>query len=496
MRFPILPDSGPEADDHATLRYDAATKRWVPGPVVDPAEVAAMDGVLADFQAGMDATDAGVSALVDDGASATATSVARVMAAPMANSLAEGVQGRSLASTPMPDAVTLLTGKPDDPVKATAFINQTVTNVTSPTNPQATAWKIEGSGGTVLRLDKDLPNVDASHANAVTVWVYLPEPEKINYLYVALVGSSGSWVRQSNQPLSSTEGGLVRGWNLLRMPSYAANPGYTYLDDLTLVSVRGYYNAATSMIVGPLVVERRPKASVVIINDWGSKPFYDNAYPGCKASGYPVTFALRTGLLGTGVYPMNHISLAEAQTLAAENGNAMSFHSWDGEANSGYTPAQALDALSKAQAGLVTGGLWSEAAVHRAAWVQNNAPAAAARATDPFLATSATYSQKAQVTLWPPTRRHDIPRLVIHGRSSGDIDADFALLEATRTVGLFYTHGVVPAGDEGTVHCTQAQWDYFKAKVDAGVAAGWLEVVTVPQLVARERLSMPSEPPA
>ena len=72
MRFPILPDSGPEADDFSTLRYDRVTKRWVPGPIVDPASVAAMDEVIDQFQATMDATDTGVATVLRGTGQATA----------------------------------------------------------------------------------------------------------------------------------------------------------------------------------------------------------------------------------------------------------------------------------------------------------------------------------------------------------------------------------------------------------------------------------------
>ena len=492
MRFPILPDSGPEAADYSTLRYDVATKRWVPGPVVDPAEVAAMDTVLADFQAGMDATDTGVASVITDRATATAQALAEATIDPSVMSMVAGVLGRNSATTPLPQMVPLITGNPDETVAAFAF--QTVTNVPSPTNPRSTVWKVEGSGSTNLRLDRALGGINAAPANAITAWVYLPEPEKINYLYVALICADGSWVRQSNQALSSTDGKpLRRGWNALRMPAHASAPSYAYLNQINTVSVRAYYSAGTSMMVGPVVVEQRPRASIVLINDWGSKPFYDNAYPDCKAAGIPVTWALRVGILGTGTYPNNHISLNEALTVAGENGNSVSFHSWDGSANSASTPAEVLAVIRKAQAGLSVRGLFGEGAVHRPAWVQNVAPNAPA--ADSRFVTAGTYADNVAVTAWPPTFRLNIPRIPIHGRTNAALDAEFALLEQTREAALYYTHGVVPAGQEGTNHATQERWDWFFAKVQAAVAAGWLECVTIPQLVARERLVMPTEPP-
>ncbi|MBB5749567.1 hypothetical protein [Micrococcus sp. TA1] len=237
-------------------------------------------------------------------------------------------------------------------------------------------------------------------------------------------------------------------------------------------------------------MESRAKLPLVVINDWGSKPFLDTSYPALKALGVPVTWAVRPNRLGTGTYPANHISLAEARTLANENGNVISFHSFDGQATSGMTAEEIRVKNLSALASLHAQGLFGRGSTHGAAWTQNEAPNAPAVA--PYLAVGQTNASSSTLTPWPPLERLYIPRIIMNGKTPAQMDERFQQMKNTGEGGLFYTHGVLPASEPN--HSSQAEWDYSVFNVQAGITEGWLEPTTLATLMERERVEMPAEP--
>lgn len=416
--------------------------------------------------------------------------VARAAIAPSTMSLASTVIARNAADTPLPNLVTLLNGSAAQvPIAASTH---TFTNVVSPTDPTRTVWRAQGNFNQTIRARTNFAApVNVAPATALTAWVYLPSLTNFVSLSILAYCTGGTWVRATNQ---APERPLRQGWNLVRFGAHYSL--HNALSAINGIEVRATLTAGVTgtheMLIGPVVAEKRPKASIVFINDWGNKTFHTNGYPALKAAGIPVTWALRVASLGQGTYPNQHITLAEAETLMGENGNSVSFHSWDGDATAGMTSKQARDQVLRCQAGLSARGLWSEGAVHRPAWVQNVAPGAPGAA--PYLATAGTYGDSYQATTWPPLERLSIPRVAIY---QPIFDAQFDVMRDIRGVGLFYTHGVVPTSAEaGVNHATQAQFDYALSRFTAGMAEGWLEAVTVQQLVARERLTMPTIPPA
>lgn len=346
-----------------------------------------------------------------------------------------------------------------------------------------TAWRIDSTSGPNRLYIAGL-DIKPTPVNAVTALVYVENPSVTETVSLSITGPGGTWSRTHNQSGSNMAGKpLVRGWNLIRFSSLAA-PTYPVLRDVETIRVTFNTTGPATNYVAYVDLEVREKATVVIVNDWASKPFFDNGYPALLSRGYPVVWAPRVERLGMGTYPDDHISLAEAQAVMGENNNDLSFHSPDGSATSGLTPAQARKNVLDALVGLKMRDLYSDGALWRAAWVQNLAPNASA--SDDLLVCSATPDDRYHNTSWPPLLRHDIPRNAIHGVGA-DVTPKVRELKETHGFGVFYTHGVIPT--EGSNHSSQAQWDAFVSALDIGVSEGWLEVLSMTQVLERYPLT-------
>lgn len=427
------------------------------------------------------------SRIVNDATLTPTLTAALAGIAPVASAKAQALVAKSLTQGTRPRMTALISGAVGETIDN--FAGQTATNVVSPTNPARTVWKVVTDGsGTTARARRSMSALSVPPSSAVASWVYLDDPSVVTSVQVDVTGNGGLiWSRTTNQSGAHPQtADLQAGWNLVRYAAHGSTE--ENLVDITRVDTRVFVTDATTVHFGPVVLEHRPKASIVLINDWGSKSFLDNGHPDCVAAGIPVTWALRPSLLGTGVSPNDHITVAEAKALM-DLGDVVSFHSYAGSATSGLTADECRDETLRAIANLHALGLHSDGAAYRPAWVQNQAPNA--RGAFPYLALSATSTDNWAITTWPPLERLNIPRIGIQGRAAATIDADFTALQNTREAALFYTHGVDPSGGN---HATPAEWAYFMSKVNAGIAAGWLECVTFDTLLARERVELSREP--
>lgn len=307
-------------------------------------------------------------------------------------------------------------------------------------------------------------------ASLVRALVWVDDPAKVTQIDVSLLSSApATWSRARTR--------LQRGWNIITFSSAAGNlNGWGSLNRVTVTAV---VTAATSFNIDSVWVECPPKAQVLFIEDRGYKTFVDNGLPSLRARNIPVTWALDPLKLGDSPGTKNEaITEAQVATFYAA-GDDMSIHAYTGGVTSNLTAAQIReDSLQSLKwlhdRGYVRGREW------RAAWTQNLATNAAA--AQPYFAAYATPIGSAAQETWPFLNKWNVARIQLHSRTTAYMDSLFANLQATHGLLVCYTHGIHP---DGGTDMTQDQWDYFISKLDEGMSGGWLECVTLSQLIAR-----------
>ena len=377
-----------------------------------------------------------------------------------------------------PRIMTLIGGQEDEsPTGTTATISADTVNFKLGTQ----GWKMTMAGAVTgqLRLDP-VGAEDPVHfgpAQAVGIWFYVPDATKITSVGISIASNSAATVTADY----TWNTGIVTGWNFRRIQASAM----TLTDWGTAYRVRVIVvtNAATDITVGHLYVECPQKAKVLIISDSAYKSFHDIAYPDLKQRGIPVTFALDPTVLGSNVGSISErITEAQVLTVSAENQNEIGFHGYDGTETSAMTAAQIRADTMKAIKWLESRGYYS-GRIWRSAWVQNAATNHAA--IQNLVLMYATPSSAASLVCWPVADRWNISRLSLHGRTQANMDTWFSQLQQTHQLLVCYNHGI---DDGGGTNTTNAMWDYFIGKIDAGLAGGWLEGVTMEMLLARSGL--------
>lgn len=281
------------------------------------------------------------------------------------------------------------------------------------------------------------------------------------------------------------------------VPVTALHSGWNLISDNTLgmIAATGWGNIhstrlvwqttkATGINIGRIWFECPKRASLIFVQDGGYKSFATYAVPELRSRGIPVTWAVNPGWLGQRVGEFNE-TLTAAEVLAMKAaGDEISFHSYaagnDGILTANMTREQIRDDSLKSIAAAQAGD-WGKGYQFRAAWLQNKAPNHAA--AQPYHAAYASPSEKDSHTdSWPPMDRYNIGRVGLHFSTDAFIDDIFNRLEKTRGLCVGYTHGIsnISAGD-----MTPARLTYLLAKIDAAIAAGWLEGTTFTRLVER-----------
>lgn len=321
--------------------------------------------------------------------------------------------------------------------------------------------------------------------------VYLDDASKVTSITVELwevTGGSKKQVMSFQSQIGAYGQSFANGWNLIRLPNDYRRDTYL-VGSATMATIAGCRlviatNAATAMTVGYLALETRPKASLLFINDGCYSRFFNNAdgYADLKARDIPCTLAPDVTNLGTdGTSKI--ITEARLAELAAENRNSVSFHGYTTSSTASMTTTEVIDETVKAQTWLAargyTGRMW------RAAWLQNSATNSPA--TDPLVLANPMYSGGYEyVHMWPFSNPSHVQRTVLHGKTSGEIDAIFTAAERCRGVIVCYTHDV--RSDPTGIDMSITEWDYFISKIDEGIAAGWLEGTTFELLMAQSGL--------
>jgi hypothetical protein len=411
----------------------------------------------------------------------------------LASRAALGMDARNRISTPamarrggLAPLVSLMTGTDDETLSLTNCVAAADT-----TNYRVgdRGWKLtaSGAGAMVAALSPVSPASSGALAappwQALSAWIYIPDATQISgvtlYIYTDATFTSGNrWGKDTTVFPAQT---LVNGWNLIRVPAdFTALPAaYNQIYRVAVVATATATGATVT--IGHVYLETPTKARILIVQDGGYTSFWKSAqgYADLKARGVPVTLAADMTLLGQGTGYFGHITQAELLTAAAENGNSISVHSYDGSTTSGMTAAQIRADSAKSIKFLQS--LGCEGRMWRAAYVQNNAPNAAA-ANFMFVgqATGQT-SRVGKYNLWPPQNLMDIARAAIDNNTAttASIDARFAFLQQTHMLDVPFFHGI---DDSQTFGTSSALWQRFLSNLDAGIAAGWLECVTFEQL--------------
>lgn len=380
----------------------------------------------------------------------------------------------------LPRIVSLIAGTEDETKSASSA---TITADTTNYVVGRQGWQMSMAGAVTGRLtvtpispaSSGLLTVPA--AQAVGLWIYLPDATKVSSVIVTLFQNTANTIQWSRANTSGTPQTLVTGWNLLR---WAATEGTTTAwNTLNRVDIQVVTNAATTATVGHLYLECPEKAKMIFILDRGYRSFVTmGGLARMRANQIPITWALDITLLGTSVGTINEVVTEGDIATYAAQGDSISFHSWDGSVTAAYTAAQCRTDTAQAVKWLQSRGY--KGRIWRAAWVQNSATNAAA--TRDLVLGEATSTNGSGFAIWPPRDRWDINRWGAHGRTNTEVDTQFATWQLTNSLLLVYTHGIDAGGGN---NITPAEWDYFMTKVEAGIAAGWLEGVTFEDLWLR-----------
>lgn len=275
-----------------------------------------------------------------------------------------------------------------------------------------------------------------------------------------------------------------KGWNVLRDFTSNRLPYPAFFKRSQGIVLEVKTKRPTRFVVGNAWVESPAKARILFIEDRGYKTFAQKGLPDLRALGIPVTWALDPALLGT--KQGTRLAVIPQQDLHSYllQGDAISFHSWDGSVTRNMTRQEILQDTQKAQRFLVREGLGSGR--WRAAWTQNAAKNA--KAAFPYLEACATPNERASLDGFPFLNRYDVPRVCLHGRSRMFMDVFFQQLQETHQLLVCYTHGIHPSGGNDI---TPSEWSYFTQKVRAGLQGGWLEGVTYESLAKEPRYVWP-----
>jgi len=315
-------------------------------------------------------------------------------------------------------------------------------------------------------------------ADVVGLWVWLDDHTKVNSILVDVrtVNADNS-TNIFNRTNASADRTLRTGWNLLRYPASSSSIGEWVNVDFARVSI--ITNAATRATVGQLWLESPQKAGLIIINDGASRSYDEVCGAWLRQRGLPMTWAIGCSNTETAIAASPMLTIAELHERQAV-GDSVSFHNY-GSSSQIMSTATADEVRLwtwQAQKWLQAHGFngW----FYRAAWLQNTAPQAAA--AYPLLAAAPTNIGGSAPNTWPLCNRMAYPRITLHGKTFASLDADFETLKKTRGLYVVYTHHL---DDGGGVNLTNAEWNYFRDKVDAAVDEGWLEGVTFETLFAR-----------
>lgn len=350
------------------------------------------------FVAPMNAHDASAISVLDTAGNYTATDVEAVLA-----ELPSRFDPRS-AGAAGPDRIVLVSGQANETLTVS---NCTATADTTNIAIGARSHLLTMSGAvtaTAALAPLSIGTLTAPKYTGAALMIYLADASKVTSIDVELwqdVGGTKKQVMSFRSQIGAYGQSFANGWNLIRLPNDYRRADYLSGAGTDMSTIAGcrlviVTNAATTMSIGYLALETRPKASLLFINDGCYSRFFNNAdgYADLKARDIPCTLAVNVAMLGL----TDNITEARLAELAAENRNSISFHGYTTSTTASMTTTQCIDETVKAQTWLAargyTGRMW------RAAWLQNSATNSPA--TDSLVLANPMYSGGYEyVHMWP-----------------------------------------------------------------------------------------------
>ncbi|MDK9861651.1 polysaccharide deacetylase family protein [Staphylococcus equorum] len=345
------------------------------------------------------------------------------------------------------------------------------------------SFSLQTLGNTVPEMRITPPNpLDLVGIQEFDLVVYIEDITKVSKIELGVIKTGGgTW------SVSTSE--IKEGWNRLRF--YVNEGNITTWDkaDTFRVIIYPVNSANTKVVIADLKALKPNKAKIIMVNDHGYKGFKDTAFPKLKNIGVPTTFAINPGRLGTPVSGASSIlSQEEIEELASSPFSEFSYHTWNPleKATKDMSEIELKEESAKCIYYLKKNGLKPDY-LWRAAFVQNLAPNH--NAIDNMVEAYASWSEGNSFEAYPFKDSRNIKRITIHGRTTTNIDSYFDTLKKTRCVAIFYTHDIT---DNGGIHMTNAELDYFVSKIEQGVNEGWLEGTTYSDLRTRYEIDRDS----
>lgn len=305
--------------------------------------------------------------------------------------------------------------------------------------------------------------------------VYIEDVSKVTQIQlIANKEGGGSWTRSAKE--------LKNGWNFLRYYSQEGDLSNWTNAILFRIVVYGITGQPTELTICDLKAIRPDKGKIIMVNDHGYSDYKNIAHSKLKALGVPTTFALNPGRLGVPIPGASSIlSQEEIDELAVDPYAEFSYHAWDPtqKASKDMTAEELKEEMAKCTHYLKKNGLYPDY-FWRAAFVQNLAPNH--DALNEHMESYACYDESSQFDAFPFKSSYGINRKQIHNIPNESIDTFFDILEKTHCLVVFYTHDI---SDDGGIHMTNAELDYFVNHVKNGVDNNWLEGTTYAQLRRR-----------
>ncbi|WP_436945664.1 hypothetical protein [Staphylococcus xylosus] len=302
--------------------------------------------------------------------------------------------------------------------------------------------------------------------------VYIEDVSKLTQVQlIANKEGGGSWTRTVKE--------LKNGWNFLRYYSQEGDLSNWTNAILFRIVVYGITGQPTELTICDLKAIRPDKGKIIMVNDHGYSNYKNIAHEKLKALGVPTTFALNPGRLGVPIPGASSIlSQEEIDELAVNPYAEFSYHAWDPtqKASKDMTAEELKEEMAKCTHYLKKNGLYPDY-FWRAAFVQNLAPNH--DALNVHMESYACYDESSQFDAFPFKSSYGINRKQIHNISNANIDMFFDILEKTHCLVVFYTHDI---SDDGGIHMTNAELDYFVNHVKNGIDNNWLEGTTYARL--------------
>ena len=281
----------------------------------------------------------------------------------------------------------------------------------------------------------------------------------------------GSWER--------SETNLKNGWNRIRLFTNEGNLDNWTQARMFRILLYTQDTLQTKITISDFKAVRPDKAKLIMVNDHGYSNYKNIAHERFKKLGIPTTFAINPGRLNAPIPGASHIlAQEEINELAVDPYAEFSYHAWDPtvKASANMTVEELKQELAQCKHYLKLNGIYPDF-FWRAAFVQNKAPNH--DAINDRIEAYAQYNESSQFDAFPFKTTYGINRKQVHNIDNTKMDVYFDTLKKTHCLVVFYTHDI---SDDGGIHMTTAELDYFESKLKTGIEEGWLEPTTYAEL--------------